>query len=249
MHSSCRDKLIDELMQRPTPSRGNVLQSRSSSYHRPIPHASYYPENVLQSRGSFYNITSPEKCFNDRNIVLNQELTKEQLLEKMDTEANTETKIKELEHTIEKLQSRMEKLQSCIEKLKSPHHNLDYDVLQLRKKVNLNNSKEEDISDTFMDNHTIWKSVNKIRKECRHKSKNEQIEEHSDFFNLYPEMFFMARDSTKDLDTFRLTLHWKENIENKRAGKVRRRVCVECHQLGSNDYCLVPPHHAYILYH
>lgn len=237
MHSSIRDN-----DSRSSPTRANVLQSRRFFY---IPST---PKKCFDARGTFYNPLNPKKCFDDRNIVLNQELTKEQLLEKMDTEANTEAKIKELEHTIEKLQSRIEKLQSRVEKLESPHHNLKYDAMQLRKKVNLNNSKEEDISDTFMDNHTIWKSVNKIRKECRYKSENEQIEEHSDFFNFNPAMFFMARDPTKDLDTFRLILHFQKKFEDKRNGEVCSRVCVQCHQLGSNDYCLLPPHHAYILY-
>jgi hypothetical protein len=77
-----------------------------------------------------------------------------------------------------------------------------------------------------MDNQTIWETVSKIRKQCHNKSQNEQIEENSDFFNLYPALLFMARDPTMNLDTFKVMLDLKNQIDTGKAEKEQVDKCV-----------------------
>lgn len=77
-----------------------------------------------------------------------------------------------------------------------------------------------------MDNKTIWETVNKIRKQCQNKSQNEQIEEYSDFFNLYPALLFMARDPTMNLDTFKVMLDLKNQIDTGKAEQEQVDKCV-----------------------
>lgn len=77
-----------------------------------------------------------------------------------------------------------------------------------------------------MDNQTIWETVNKIRKQCQNKSQNEQIEEYADFFNLYPALLFMARDPTMNLDTFKVMLDLKNQIDTGKAEQEQVDKCV-----------------------
>lgn len=59
----------------------------------------------------------------------------------------------------------------------------------------------------------IIKTVEKIRSECDHKTQNEQLAEYRDFFESYSALFFMARDKSMSLDTFRMLISLKHRID------------------------------------
>lgn len=77
-----------------------------------------------------------------------------------------------------------------------------------------------------MDNKTIWETVIKIRKQCKAKSQNEQIQEFQEFFDLYPALLFMARDTTMNLETFKVMLDLKNQIDTGKAEKEDLDKCV-----------------------
>jgi hypothetical protein len=64
-----------------------------------------------------------------------------------------------------------------------------------------------------MENSEIFKIVQNIRKECDKKSQDEQIKENREFFELYPAVFWMARDKKMNLETFKIMLDLKNQID------------------------------------
>lgn len=70
-----------------------------------------------------------------------------------------------------------------------------------------------------MDNREIFKTVEKIRSECRTKSQDQQIAEHRGFFDDFPAIFLMARDPSMNLETFRIMLDLKNEIDQGRADR------------------------------
>lgn len=61
--------------------------------------------------------------------------------------------------------------------------------------------------------------MEKIRAECRTKSRDVQAAEYAEFLDDYPALFLMARDTTMNLDTFRIMLNLKNEIDHGRADK------------------------------
>lgn len=64
-----------------------------------------------------------------------------------------------------------------------------------------------------MENSDIWKTVLKIRKESTKKTQDQQINEFKEFFDTYPAIFLMARDSSMNIETFRHLLDLKNQVD------------------------------------
>jgi hypothetical protein len=64
-----------------------------------------------------------------------------------------------------------------------------------------------------MDNAAIWKNVLKIRRQSATKSQDEQIKENKEFFDMYPAIFLMARDTSMNIDTFKHLLDLKNQVD------------------------------------
>jgi hypothetical protein len=65
----------------------------------------------------------------------------------------------------------------------------------------------------------IMKTVEKIRAECDLKTQDEQLAEHRAFFESYSALFFMARDKSMSLDTFRWMISLKHRIDRGAASQ------------------------------